>query len=123
MAGKAKQILIVAPYPRGKAPSQRFRFEQYLRHLQENGYEFSYSSFWTEKDWPGIYQKGNLLQKVVATFSGIIKRFLLFFKLQKFDAVFIHREAMPIGPPVWEWIAVNIFNQKIIFDFDDAIWL
>ncbi|PIQ22104.1 MAG: group 1 glycosyl transferase, partial [Cytophagales bacterium CG18_big_fil_WC_8_21_14_2_50_42_9] len=29
------KILFVVPYPFGKAPSQRFRFEQYLEFLEE----------------------------------------------------------------------------------------
>ena len=33
---KAK-ILVICPYPLGKAPSQRFRFEQFLPFLEEQG--------------------------------------------------------------------------------------
>jgi glycosyltransferase involved in cell wall biosynthesis len=40
-----------------------------------------------------------------------------------YDFVFIHREAAPIGPPVFEWIIAKILRKKIIYDFDDAIWL
>lgn len=29
----------------------------------------------------------------------------------------------PIGPPIYEWILAKIFRKKIIYDFDDAIWL
>ncbi|HEV8511851.1 MAG TPA: glycosyltransferase family 4 protein, partial [Cyclobacteriaceae bacterium] len=34
-----------------------------------------------------------------------------------------HREAAPFGPPIIEWIIAKIFKKKIIYDFDDAIWL
>ena len=37
--------------------------------------------------------------------------------------IFIHREAMPIGPPVIEYFISKLFKKKIIYDFDDAIWL
>jgi glycosyltransferase involved in cell wall biosynthesis len=37
--------------------------------------------------------------------------------------VFIHREAAPLGPPVFEWVIAKILSRKIIYDFDDAIWL
>ena len=37
--------------------------------------------------------------------------------------IFIHREVAPVGPPVFEWIISKIFKKKIIYDFDDAIWL
>jgi glycosyltransferase involved in cell wall biosynthesis len=41
----------------------------------------------------------------------------------RFEYVFIHREAAPLGPPVFEWIIAKVFRKKIIFDFDDAIWI
>ena len=44
-------------------------------------------------------------------------------KLSSFHFVFIHREATPIGPPVLEWYISKILKKKIIYDFDDAIWL
>ena len=48
---------------------------------------------------------------------------MVLFDLGKFDFVFIHREAAPIGPPVFEWIISTVFRKKIIYDFDDAIWI
>jgi len=40
-----------------------------------------------------------------------------------YDFVFIHRELAPLGPPVFEWVLAKVFQRKIIYDFDDAIWL
>ena len=40
-----------------------------------------------------------------------------------FDYVFIHREVSPLGPPIFEWIISKVLRKKIIYDFDDAIWL
>jgi glycosyltransferase involved in cell wall biosynthesis len=45
------------------------------------------------------------------------------FKAGKYNYVFIHREAAPLGPPIFEWILAKILRKKIIYDFDDAIWL
>lgn len=39
------------------------------------------------------------------------------------DFVLIHREVLPIGPPLAEWILTKVFRKKIIYDFDDAIWM
>jgi glycosyltransferase involved in cell wall biosynthesis len=55
--------------------------------------------------------------------SGFIRRFTLLFSLYGYDYIFIHREAAPIGPPVFEWMLAKILRKKIIYDFDDAIWL
>jgi glycosyltransferase involved in cell wall biosynthesis len=45
------------------------------------------------------------------------------FRMGKYDFVFIHREAAPIGPPLLEWIIARIHRKKIIYDYDDAIWI
>lgn len=118
-----KKLLIVAPYPYGKAPSQRFRFEQYLAHLRASGVQSEVSSFWADRHWPAIYQKGDLVLKVYATLEGFFRRFLLLFTLFKYDVILIHREATPIGPAWWEWAASRIWRKPLVFDFDDAVWL
>lgn len=117
------KLLIVCPYPFAKAPSQRFRFEQYISAFKEKGADVEISSFWTAAQWPAIYKNQNTIFKIRSTFVGFAKRFFLLFSLWKFDVVFIHREATPIGLPWWEWAAAKIFQKKIVFDFDDAIWL
>lgn len=43
--------------------------------------------------------------------------------LGRYDFVFIHREVTPAGSPIFEWIIYKVFQKKIIYDFDDAIWL
>lgn len=54
---------------------------------------------------------------------GFVKRFVELFTLFKYDFIYIHREATPIGPPVIEWLIAKVFRKKIIYDFDDAIWV
>ena len=44
-------------------------------------------------------------------------------KLKKYDFIFLQREVTPIGPPIFEWIYAKILKKKIIYDYDDAIWL
>ncbi len=118
-----KKIVFITPYPFGVAPSQRFRFEQYLEFLKENGYEIRFESFLTHKGWSLIYQKGKLWSKIYNTLKGFLKRFVLLFKIRKANIVFVHREATPLGFPIVEWIIAKILRKKIICDFDDAIWM
>lgn len=42
---------------------------------------------------------------------------------RKYDYVFIHRELFPFGPPIGEWIIARLLKKRIVYDFDDAIWL
>jgi glycosyltransferase involved in cell wall biosynthesis len=59
---------------------------------------------------------------------GVIKGFLrrtkaMLMDVPQYDYIFIHREASPIGPPIFEFIISKIWRKKIIYDFDDAIWI
>ena len=117
------KILFLVPYPLQEAPSQRFRFEQYFQLLNRNGIEFSVQSFLTEKNWRVFYSKGNVLKKLASILSGFTKRIFVLFTVPRYDYIFIHREAAPVGPPIFEWTIAKIFGKKIVYDFDDAIWM
>ncbi len=117
------KILIVAPYPEKRAPSQRFRFEQYIGLMRDAGAVVRVVSFWSARHWPAIYQKGALPLKIYATIEGFLRRYFLLFTLDRYDLIFVHREATPIGWPWWEWAATQIWKKSIIYDFDDAVWL
>lgn len=104
-------------------PSQRFRFEHYLKILQANNISYKILSFYDDYTWSILYKKGRVFPKIWGLFKNILKRFFQIFSLYKYDFVFIHREMAPIGPPVFEWCIKKIFRKKIIYDFDDAIWV
>lgn len=116
------KILFVTPYPRGEAPSQRFRFEQYFELLNRKGFSFRVQSFLSPADWKMLYSKGHGLSKARIILTGFVKRFFMLFKAVSYDFIFIHREAAFLGPPIIEWILAKILRKKIIYDFDDAIW-
>ena len=116
-------IAFIVPYPSGVAPSQRFRFEQYLSLLESSGIQHACFPFLTDKEFKIIYKQGYFLRKSQSIFNGFLRRFILMFRLSKYDTVFIHREVTPIGPPFFEWVIAKILKKKIIYDFDDAIWL
>ena len=46
---KSKKILFPAIHRPDRSPSQRYRFEQYIPYLEENGFEVTYSYFISEK--------------------------------------------------------------------------
>ncbi len=118
------EILFLVPYPLKRAPSQRFRVEQYLPILDEAGIRYRVDSFLNESGWLALYLSGSVLQKILAISGGFFRRFLMLFSgLSSYDFVFIHREATPIGPPVIEWLLAKVWRKKILYDFDDAIWM
>lgn len=117
------KILFLVPYPLKQAPSQRFRFEQYFETLQRNDVAYYVQSFLAENTWRIFYKSGKPAIKALAILNGFWKRFRILFKLSDYKFIFIHREATPIGPPIFEWLIAKVFRKKIIYDFDDAIWL
>ena len=120
---KNRRLLILCPYPRGCAGSQRFRFEQYIPFLESNNILVDQKSFLTTWGWGIVYKKGYILFKIWATLLGFLRRFFLLFSLWRYNLIMIHREASPIGPPIIEWWIAHIAKKKIIYDFDDAIWI
>ena len=120
---KNKQIAFICPYPFNTAPGQRFRFEMYLDQLASNGYTYHLFPFLDEYTNRILFSRGRVLSKVLGVLLGFIKRFFLLFRLYKYAYIYIFREATPIGPPIFEWIIAKVLRKKIIYDYDDAIWL
>lgn len=118
-----KKVYFIVPYPTGEAPSQRFRFEQYFDILSQHQVQYTVSAFLDMATWHILYKPGHMSAKVLGILAGFRRRVADLFKLRSYDYVFIHREAAPIGPPVFEWIIARVLRKKIIYDFDDAIWL
>ena len=116
-------ILFLIPYPAGRAPSQRFRFEQYLAALTVHGHLFRLVPFLSAATWAILYKPGHTVAKVGGILAGFFRRLGLLFSVPQYDFVFIHREAAPIGPPVLEWFIAKVLRKRIIYDFDDAIWM
>jgi glycosyltransferase involved in cell wall biosynthesis len=120
----AKKVLFLLPYPLRRAPSQRFRAEAFFNKLEENEIAFDTHTFLDESGWEILYQKGSVMRKAAAVVKGFLKRAIyIATRAGAYHYVYIHREAAPLGPPVFEWMLRFLFRRKIIYDFDDAIWI
>jgi len=119
----SKSVYFIIPAPLGISPGQRFRFEHYLDILEKEDIHFVISPFYSMNSWRILFTNGNILRKIFAVLTGVTRRFIDLFRLVSFDYVYIYREAAPIGPPVIEFLISRIFRKKIIYDFDDAIWI
>lgn len=117
------KILFLIPYPPGESPSQRFRFEQYLDLLRNQGHTVRLAPFLPPQRWRLFYQPGNTLARVDMILRGYLKRIGLLPSAAAYDRIFIHREGAPLGPPIIEWFLAKVLGKKIIYDFDDAIWM
>ena len=115
------KILFIEPYPT-EGPSSRYRVEQYIPYLKNNGIRCIVRPFISSKFYKIIYKKGHRFKKIFYFFQSSVRRFFDLFTAMHCDIIFIHLEAFPFGPPFFEWILKKI-GKKIIYDLDDAIYL
>lgn len=116
------RLLILAPYPLDRAPSQRFRFERYLAPLRTDGWEVDVRSFMDRETYARFHRRGGAMGKAAALVAGAKRRWRDTARAGEWDVVLIHREAFPAGGPVFERRVAGR-GTPIVFDFDDAIWL
>jgi len=116
------KILFVVAHRPDRSPSQRFRFEQYFDFLNANGYTHEVSYLLNETDDKIFYSTGNFLKKIKIIIKSAIQRFKDVKRANNFDIIFIQREAFMVGAAFFEK-KFNKSKSKIVFDFDDSIWL
>lgn len=65
--------------------------------------------------------EGKVLEKIFRTILYSIYRLMDCVLAGRYDAVIIHKEAFPFGPPIFEQI-IKLVQPNIIYDMDDAFW-
>ncbi|MFH0772374.1 MAG: glycosyltransferase family 4 protein [Candidatus Omnitrophota bacterium] len=115
------KILFLEPYPT-EGPSGRYRVEQYIPYLRDKGIECVVRPFASSDFYKIIYKKGSYFKKLVFFTRSCAGRLSDLFYARNCDIVFIHLEAFPLGPPLFEFI-VSALGKKIIYDLDDAIYM
>lgn len=116
-----QKVLFLVPYPTEGA-SARLRVEQFLPFLDKAGIRYSLRPFFTPEFYRILYKKGNTIKKIAFFLFCACRRFIDIIKAPLYDTIFIHREVFPLGPPILEAI-LFLFGKRVIFDFDDAIYL
>lgn len=115
-------VLILCDHRPGRSPSQRYRFEQYLKFLESKGYHFTWSYLLNKKDDDIFYSAGNTFSKVFILMKSLVMRSRDASRFKNFDIIFIQREANFLGTSRYEKKAFQS-GAKVIFDFDDSIWM
>ncbi len=116
------KILFIANHRPNRSPSQRFRFEQYLNFLNQNGWDYEFSYLISEKADTIFYKKGHFFKKMLIIINGIFIRLGNVLNASKYDIIFIQREAFITGTTFFEK-RFGKSKAKVVYDFDDSIWL
>jgi glycosyltransferase involved in cell wall biosynthesis len=115
------RILFIAPHRANRAPSQRFRFEQYFSFLEANGFECRMAPLISEHTDKIFYHPKSILRKALIFGNFVLLRLRHVIQSSTYDVVFIQREAFMTGTTFFEK-QFKRSGAKIIYDFDDAIW-
>lgn len=118
-----KKILFIAPHRPNRAPSQRFRFEQYLAYLKENGFTYNFSYLVSAGDDKAFYAKGRYAVKFFLFFKYFFRRLRDVFAARHYNLIYIQREAFFLGPAMFEFLFKKLSKVKVVYDFDDSVWL
>ncbi|MEO9870212.1 glycosyltransferase family 4 protein [Ekhidna sp.] len=115
------KILFLTLHRKDRSPGQRFRHEQYLEYLKQNGFQVTFSNMLSAKQDKVFYGSGNTLGKARIGLSAMFKRIKDVLRANQFDYIFIYRDAFFFGT-FFEWMFEKS-KAKLLFDFDDSIWL
>lgn len=116
MTRPGRSVLLLSPYP-SSGPSHRVRLEQYLPYLSAHGVHATVHSLLSED---GYGSSGP--QLVLAVAGGLLGRLRDVLSARAYDAVLVHREATPLPTAAVER-ALARTSMRLVFDFDDAIYL
>lgn len=119
---QVKKVLVICPFPQGVAAGQRLKYEQYLDHWRENGYEVVVSSFMDEPMWNVVYTRGNYVLKILGTLRGYFRRILDIFRIAQFDVVYIFMWVTPIGTSLFERLFRRL-SKHLIYDIEDNLFI
>ena len=116
-----RHILALSPIPEQGAGC-RFRIAQFVPYLRDAGFDLTIHPLFDADFFRLVYQPGRYLRKAAALASRTVDRIAAINRAKPVDAVFVYREAYPIGPPVFERL-IRRRGWPIVYDFDDAVYL
>ena len=117
-----EKILIICPFPFDVAAGQRLKYEQYIDHWEDEGYEVIISPFMDMPMWDIVYTSGNYFPKFIGTMKGYIRRVLDLFRARHYDVVYVFMWVTPIGTSFFERL-ICFLSRKIIYDVEDNVMM
>jgi glycosyltransferase involved in cell wall biosynthesis len=115
-----RNILFITKYPI-EGPSSRYRVYQYIEYLEEKNYNCTVKPLMNSDLYKNIYLNNNSsLKNIFLRIYTEFKKTFTNLSAKDYDVIIIQKEITPWGiNPFF----LNKYKDKIIFDFDDAIFL
>jgi len=107
-------------------PASRFRVDQCIDYIRKAGIKCSVLRSWPQKYYLPSWHKKRIIGRLAAYLYFGLKVANGLWRVMRaplYDVVFLQRDLLTWkGPPFLEWLLRKL-SKKIIFDFDDAIFL
>lgn len=115
------RVLALVPSQKGHSPGQRGSIELWERVLASKGIDIEYAPFETVRLRQILHKSGEHLAKAIEMVKAYGERLKVLEDLDRFDAVFVYREAALLGPAFLE---KRIAKKKpIIYQLDDPLFV
>ena len=116
------RVLGLSAYP-VEAAATRFRLAQFVGPLAEAGIELEVSPFLTGPQFSNLYAPGRTASQLTGLLSSFLKRVGLIRHIRRYDLLFVQREAMLVGPAIFESLYRIFGRAPMILDLDDATYV
>jgi len=103
-------------------PSSRYRVYQYLDFLKREGVDCKVSPAISSNHFTRVYNTHRPVNKLPYFGLVVLKRLIDLTMMGTGDIVFLQKEVLPQAYPLIEE-SIKKLNRKLVFDFDDAIFL
>ncbi len=112
-------LLAITPYPNLSADT-RYRVSQFIPALNKAGWKVTVRPFMSERLFQIYNRPGMIIEKTLSTLRSLSSR-MFDLAAGDYDAILLHKEAFPFGPPILEKVLKNKVSL-LIYDMDDAFW-
>jgi len=96
---------------------------QYAERLKDHGIDLDVSPAINSKAFKTLYSHTSMVKRASTVASAILKRTLGIIGLRKYDLLFLQREALFFGPPLFEKAYMWFGKLPMVLDLDDATYL
>lgn len=109
-------------YSDEQGASARYRVYQFLPFLKERGIEATVRTLYSRRHYKLIVSNGSSAMQALLMLSAYVRRLWQVLRSGRYDVVFFHREAVPLGPVFMERLA-SARGAGTILDLDDLVFI
>jgi glycosyltransferase involved in cell wall biosynthesis len=118
---KRMRVLALSPVPYEGAGC-RFRIAHYIPYLAMQGIDVTVAPFYDREFFGLVYDRRRYARKAWLFLKQTAARVATIARAGRYDAIWIYREAFPVGPPILEAM-LSALGRPLLYDFDDAVFL